>query len=662
MFRKILVTAALPYANGDIHLGHLVEYLQADFWVRFQKMRGNDCHYMCADDTHGTPIMISAREKGIKPEELIDHWHKEHYQDFKNFEIEFDNYYTTNSPENKELSVEIYNKLLEKGHIEERPIKQLFCENDMMFLPDRFVKGECPSCKAEDQYGDSCDVCSTTYSPTSLKKSTCTLCGNKPIEKESSHIFVKLNHFKKFLKGWVKKHTSKEVQNKLHEWLDHDLRDWDISRDAPYFGFEIPGKPGKYFYVWLDAPIGYIAATKNWCEKHGRNYQEFWKSKESEIYHFIGKDIVYFHTLFWPAMLNNAEYSTPDKVFVHGFLTVNGEKMSKSKGTLIKAKTYLKHLNPDYLRYYYAAKMSSSIDDIDLNLDDFVLRVNSELVGKITNLASRSIQILKKIGLTLGNISPEGQKLIKQAQDKADIIAKYYEERDFFRAMMEIRSLAESTNKHIDTAEPWKVIKNDPEKARDILTTIVNIFRLLAIYLKPILPSYVKKVEELLQDPEYTWDSLKTTIEKKEINAYKNLANRMDPKIVQKMLEDSLATTEKKPAKVTGTGIIEITDVTKVDLRVAKIIKAEDIPEANKLLKLTISLGDKKRTIFAGIKKYYTTEQLINKLIIVVANLKPRKMKFGTSSGMLLAASSKDKKSLFLITPDPGAEPGQKIS
>lgn len=535
--KKILVTSALPYANGDIHLGHLVEYLQTDFWVRFQKMKGNECFYMCADDTHGTPVMISARKQGITPEELIEKNHAKHIADFSEFEIEFDNYYSTNSPENKGFSEEIYSHMLANGHIESKFITQYYCEKDNMFLPDRFVTGTCPRCFAENQYGDSCDKCGASYSSSETLNPRCTICNTEPVEKESEHLFFKLNHFKDFLKGWVKDHTSKEVANKLEEWLKDDLRDWDISRDAPYFGFPIPGKEGKYFYVWLDAPIGYMSSTKNWCQENNRCFDEFWREGDTRLVHFIGKDIVYFHTLFWPAMLHNAGYKTPDDVFVHGFLTVNGEKMSKSKGTFVNARTYLDHLDPLYLRYYYACKLSSSMDDIDLNFDDFVNRVNSEYIGKITNLASRGVQMLNKIDSRLGAVPDEGKGFIEETQGKAGVIAGYYEGRDFGKALVEIRNLADGANRYFDEKKPWEVVKVDVEAGRAILTTVINVFRLIAIYLKPVLPSYARKVEALFNEERYTWESYKHILENHKMNKFEHLAKRVDRKQVDKMVE-----------------------------------------------------------------------------------------------------------------------------
>lgn len=662
---KILVTSALPYANGDIHIGHLVEYLQTDFWVRFQKMKGNECLYMCAADTHGTPVMITSRALGITPEELIEKNHKKHVEDFSDFEVQFDNYYTTNSPENKEFSEEIYSHMKANGHIESRFIKQLYCEKDEMFLPDRFVIGTCPRCGAENQYGDSCDKCSATYSSSELKNPGCALCGTKPIEKESEHLFFKLNHFKEFLKEWVKDHTSKEVTNKLHEWLKDDLRDWDISRDAPYFGFPIPSKEGKYFYVWVDAPIGYMSSTKNWCTKNNRDFNEFWKDPDSKLYHFIGKDIVYFHTLFWPAMLHNAGYKTPDGVFVHGFLTVNGEKMSKSKGTFINARTYLDHLEPLYLRYYYACKLSSSMDDIDLNFDDFVTRVNAELIGKITNLASRGVQMLNKIDSALGTVPEEGKALIQKAQEIANTISGFYENRDFSKAIIEIRSLADMANRYFDQKKPWETIKTDPETTRGILTTVINIFRIIAVFLKPVLPSYCQKVENLMGEGPFNWDSHKIILENHRLKHFKHLAKRVAAKDVDKMIEASKeAPVRQQPEKAFKpeplAPQIDFNDFMKIDLRIAKILQAEEIKEADKLVRLKIDIGLETRTIIAGIKQAYNVKDLAGRQIVVVANLQPRKMKFGTSEGMLLA-SGPGGKDIFLLSPDSGATPGERV-
>jgi methionyl-tRNA synthetase len=544
--RRIIATSALPYANGSIHIGHLVEYLQTDFWVRFQKMRGHEALYICADDTHGTPVMISARNEGISPEELIKRSQGEHEEDFAKFQIDFDHYYTTHSPENEKLAGEIFKSMEEGGHIALKNVEQSYCEHDKMFLPDRFVVGTCPSCGATDQYGDSCDKCGATYAPTDLKEPACSICGNTPVRKESEHVFFQLNDFRDFLKEWVPKHTQSEVANKLKEWLDDELRDWDISRDAPYFGFEIPGHPGKYFYVWVDAPVGYLSSTKKWCEKNDINFEEFWNADQTEIYHFIGKDIVYFHALFWPAMLKTAGIKAPNKVFVHGFLTVNGEKMSKSKGTFISANNFEQFLDPTHLRYYYACKLNG-IGDIDLNFDDFSNRVNSDLIGKITNLGSRGAQMInKKFEGKTSQPTEEGQKLIEWAQGKSESIAQLYEELNFAKGMVEIREIADKANQYFDEKAPWKLIKEDPETTKAILTDILGIFTLMTIYLKPIVPVYAKQVEELFGYPDLMWsDSDLKRIESKLYNAtlnpFKHLSQRVDAKKIEELVESSKA-------------------------------------------------------------------------------------------------------------------------
>jgi len=531
----MLVTSALPYANGDIHLGHLVEYLQTDFWVRYQKMIGKEALYICADDTHGTPVMISAKEKKITPEELIKYYQDRHTADFKDFEIKFDNYYTTHSKENQMLATEFYKAMQAGEHIVTKKVEQLYCEKDKMFLPDRFVKGTCPKCQAAAQYGDSCDHCGATYSTSDLENPGCVVCGEKPVLKESEHLFFALNHFKDFLQAWIAKHTNTEISKKLSEWFNEDLRDWNISRDEPYFGFKIPDKADKYFYVWLDAPIGYISSTIDWCKKNDCNYEDYWKNEETEIYHFIGKDIIYFHALFWPAMLKTAGYNLPEQVFVHGFLTVNGEKMSKSKGTFITARKYLDLLNPLYLRFYYASKLSSGIDDIDFNLDDFFNKVNSELIGKITNLASRSVQILNKHDLAVIESDEKGNELIAFARGKKDIIAKYYEQREFSRVIMELRDIAETANRFMEEQQPWQVIKSDKAKASQILSAVVNVFRIIAIYLKPILPSYVENVEKLFAENNYTWKDIDTTLTNIKPAKYEHLLQRIDREALDKL-------------------------------------------------------------------------------------------------------------------------------
>ncbi len=538
--RKITLTAALPYANGEIHIGHLVEYLQADFWTRFQKLRGHECLYFCADDTHGTPIMMRARQEGITPEELIERNHKQHVLDFTDFGVDFDNYFTTHSDINREFCSVLYEHIEKNGHADIRSINQTYCNHDNIFLPDRFVKGTCPNCKANNQYGDSCDSCGSTYAPSELIDPACSICGNTPTTKESEHIFFKLNDFKEYLTNWLPTHTPKETANKLMEWFDEDLKDWDISRDAPYFGFEIPGHPGKFFYVWLDAPVGYMASAKDWCDKNNRTFEEIWNADDRELYHFIGKDIVRFHCLFWPSILDNAGFKTPDQVFVHGFLTVNGEKMSKSKGTFINARTYLNHLDPLYLRFYYACKLNSSSDDIDLNFDDFIARVNSDLVGKITNLASRGAQMLNKhLEGRIGDLDEDGKALVDNARAKSEEIAAHYEARDFSKALVIIRDIADEANRYFDEKEPWKAIKADPESARPILSATLNLFRLIAIYLKPILPEYAEKTETLFNESAFNWQSAQTVITNHQIEKYEYLASRIDPKQVDKIIEET---------------------------------------------------------------------------------------------------------------------------
>lgn len=677
--RKIVATAALPYANGAIHLGHLVEYLQADFWTRFQKMRGHECLYICADDTHGTPIMVRARELGRTPEEHVGLSQEEHLKDFTDFGIVFDHYSSTNSDENRKLAEEFYLRMRQQGHTEIRDIQQLYCEHDRMFLPDRFVKGTCPNCGATDQYGDSCDQCGATYSPIEMKNVACAVCGNKPVEKGSSHVFFKLDHFREFLAGWVSAHTSSEIANKLAEWTQAELRDWDISRDAPYFGFQIPDLPGKYFYVWVDAPIGYIASTWQWCQKHGRELGEFWKNEQTENYHFIGKDIVYFHCLFWPAMLKIAGYNLPREVFVHGFLTVNGEKMSKSKGTFISARTYLDHLNPMYLRYYYACKISGYLHDLDLNFEDFVNRVNSDLIGKITNLGSRGAQMLKKrLDGRIGKITGEAAALVSSARAKSEEIAIHYENRDFAKAITEVRAIADEANRYFDEKAPWKLINDDAEATREVLSSIINVFRLLAIYLKPVLPAYADQVAELLKEKSYSWDDIRTTLTDHSIGEYVHLATRIEPAKIEQIIADSKPKTEpavanaasvtaapKTSAPATTTAStpteIEFDDFAKVDLRVARIVAAEEIKAADKLLRLQVDIGELgKRQIIAGIKSAYQAQDLVGRLTVIVANLKPRKMKFGVSEGMVLAAGPGGK-DLFILSPDSGAQPGQKV-
>jgi methionyl-tRNA synthetase len=671
--RKIVVTSALPYANGDIHIGHLVEYLQTDFWVRFQKMRGHDCLYICADDTHGTPIMLRARAENITPETLIARSLEQHSKDFSDFQVAFDNYYSTNSEENRAFSNTIFASMQKSGAITVKQLPQLYCEHDAMFLPDRFVKGICPKCNAENQYGDACDACGQTYPAEELKQATCVTCGSTPVLRNSEHLFFELEPFRDFLKSWIPKHVATDVAHKLLEWFSEPLRGWCISRDAPYFGFEIPGHPGKFFYVWVDAPIGYLASLQKWCTDHQQEIDAWWNNPEAELYHFIGKDIVRFHCLFWPAMLKVAGIKTPNQVFVHGFLTVNGEKMSKSKGTFVKARTYLDHLNPQDLRFYYACKLNGTTDDLDLSLDDFVHRVNSDLVGKITNLASRGAQMLhKSLGGKMGVMDAEGRALWETACSRAEAVAAYYEARDFGKVMVEIRDLADAANQYFDTKAPWALVKTDLEAARQVMTSVLNIFRVLAIYLQPVLPVYAKRVGTLFNEEPYCWAALGKAIENQMINPYEYLATRVDPVAVEKMVESSKAVPVAAPsAGATGRSsamTVEPVKVTidydtfaRMDLRVATVVSAELVEGADKLLKVMLDIGEPKpRQVFAGIRKAYDPATLVGRQVVMVANLAPRKMKFGMSEGMILAAGNPDG-ALFVVSPDAGAIAGATV-
>ncbi len=668
--RKILVTSALPYANGPIHLGHLVEYIQTDIWVRFQKQRGHQCHYICADDTHGTPIMLRADREGITPEQLIAQVEQEHRADFEEFGVAFDNYHTTHSAENKALSSLIYTRLRDAGHISKRTITQAFDPVKNMFLPDRFIKGDCPKCAAKDQYGDNCEVCGATYAPTELNNAVSVISGEKPIDKDSEHYFFNLGDFSEMLQDWTTAagHLQPEVKNKMAEWLENGLQQWDISRDAPYFGFEIPDAPGKYFYVWLDAPIGYMASFKNLCDKQGLDFDEFWaKDSEVELYHFIGKDIIYFHALFWPAMLSGAGFRTPSAVFSHGFLTVNGEKMSKSRGTFIKARTYLEHLNPEYLRYYFAAKLTDGIDDLDLNFDDFTQRVNSDLVGKVVNIASRCSGFIKKRfdgKLSAQCAEPE---LFQQFIDANDSIAQCYENRQFGKAMREIMALADKANQYIDEKKPWLLAKEEGKDSElhDICSMGINLFRLLVAYLKPVIPVLAENAESFLNIASQDWPSAAQPLLDHEINKFKPLMTRVEADKIaaiveasQENLEKIAAPQAKKWEPIADT--IEFDDFAKIDLRIAKIVKAEHVEGADKLLQLTVDIGDETRNIFAGIKSAYAPEDLEGKLTVVVANLKPRKMRFGLSEGMVLAAGSGGE-DLWVLNPDQGAQAGMRV-
>ncbi len=690
--RKILVTSALPYANGSIHIGHLVEYIQTDIWVRFQKMRGHRCHYVCADDTHGTPVMLRAEQEGIPLEALIERVHGEHFRDFSDFSIAFDNYHSTHSDENRVLSQGIYRRLDQAGLITKRTIEQLYDPEKEMFLSDRFIKGGCPKCKAEDQYGDSCEVCGATYAPTELINPYSALSGATPISKASEHHFFKLGECEAFLKEWLNPEGDNpplqlEAANKMNEWFEAGLRDWDISRDAPYFGFEIPDAPGKFLYVWLDAPVGYMASFKNLCEKEGLDFDSYWQpDSDAELYHFIGKDILYFHALFWPATLKYAGYRTPTKICVHGFLTVDGQKMSKSRGTFIMARTYLEHLNPEYLRYYFAAKLSDRIEDIDLNLEDFTARVNSNLVGKYINIASRSAGFISKRfdGQLASTLEQDGAKLVADIQAQAAQIAARFEARQFSEAMREIMALADQANEYVSDKAPWAMAKQEDQKQQlhEVCTAIINAFRLLSIYLKPVLPKLAGEVEAFLNIAPLQWQDIDTLLIGHTINPYRHLVKRIEQKQIDAMVEASAATLQQtKPsparhgeaqqkkgsaAKKAATAkdddsMIQFDDFAKVDLRIAKIVKAEHVEGADKLLQLTLDIGEAQtRNVFAGIKSAYSPEQLEGKLTVMVANLAPRKMRFGLSEGMVLAAGPGGK-SLWILEPHEGAQPGMKV-
>jgi len=684
--RKILVTSALPYANGPIHLGHMLEYIQTDIWSRYQKLRGHECHYICADDAHGTPIMLKAQQLGIAPEEMIAQVQKEHEQDFADFNIQFDNFHSTHSPENRELASDIYLKLREGGFIKSKTISQLFDPEKSMFLPDRFVKGTCPKCKSEEQYGDNCDSCGATYSPTDLINPKSAVSGATPIMKDSEHFFFDLPAFEGMLQEWINSGSlQQEMANKLSEWFEQGLQQWDISRDAPYFGFEIPDAPGKYFYVWLDAPIGYMGSFKNFCDKNPNvNFDEFWaKDSTAEVYHFIGKDIVYFHSLFWPAMLHGANYRKPTSVYAHGYVTVNGAKMSKSKGTFIKARTYLDNLDPEFLRYYYAAKLSSRIDDLDLNLEDFAQRVNSDLVGKLVNLASRTAGFIsKRFDGKLAKIADNS--LAETFLAKQDQIAEFYETREYGKAMREIMALADIANGFVADQAPWQLIKQEEqqEQAHQVCSIALNLFRILVTYLKPVLPRLSQDVEAFLQI-ELTWNSLNMDITGHEIVPFKAMMQRVDLDKVAAMVDaskDNLQVTQtpvdtnskkadKADVKTTSgnplqddpiSDTIEFDDFAKLDLRIARIAKAEHVPEADKLLKLELDLGGETKQVFAGIKSAYSPEDLVGKLTVMVANLAPRKMRFGMSEGMVLAAGPGGK-DLWILEPHEGAQPGMRV-
>lgn len=677
--RKILITSALPYANGPIHLGHLVEYIQTDVWTRFQKMRGHDCHYICADDTHGTPIMLRAEKEGVTPEQLIARVQKEHERDFAGFHVAFDNYYSTHSEETRKLAETIYLRLRERGLIESRSIEQFFDPQKEMFLPDRFIKGECPKCHAKDQYGDSCEACGATYAPTDLINPFSAVSGATPVRKESVHYFFKLGQCEAFLKEWTRAgHLQDEAANKMAEWFEAGLADWDISRDAPYFGFEIPEAPGKFFYVWLDAPIGYMGSFQNLSTRIGLDFDAYWKAdSDAELYHFIGKDILYFHALFWPAMLEHAEFRTPTKIFAHGFLTVNGEKMSKSRGTFITAETYLTQgLNPEWLRYYYGCKLNGSLEDIDLNLEDFALRVNSDLVGKYVNIASRTAGFVTKQldgQLDAGFWkSEEGQTILNDLSASAEPIAQAYENRDYARATREIMRIADGINEYVNDQEPWKVAKEEGRRADlvRICTRSLQGFHALSILLAPLLPNLTQRVarEFFAMDRNFLWDDLMSPPAR--IEPYQHLMTRVDPAQIDQLVESSRQTLSSAAPEASApptndtieavADTISIDDFAKIDLRIARIVDAEHVEGAAKLLKLTLDIGSETRTVFAGIKSAYDPQTLKGQLTVMVANLAPRKMKFGLSEGMVLAASD-SRGGPFILSPDEGAEPGMRV-
>jgi methionyl-tRNA synthetase len=664
--RKLLVTSALPYANGPIHIGHLVEYLQTDIWVRFQKLTGNNCTYICASDAHGTPIMLRARKEGIDPEELVERYRAEHQRDFSGFHIAFDNYHSTHSEENRELVEQIYNRLVKNDLIEQRTIQQAYDEEAGMFLPDRFLRGTCPRCNAPDQYGDNCEICGATYSTSELKDPQSILSDTVPVQRDSEHLFFKLQNFTSMLQEWISGGAvDNAVARKLNEWFEAGLQDWDISRDTPYFGFRIPGTDDKYFYVWLDAPVGYLASFKNLCERRADlDFDEYFSAdSNAELYHFIGKDIVYFHALFWPAVLEGAGYRKPTSVFAHGFLTVNGQKMSKSRGTFIAAETWLEHLDPECLRYYYAVKLGPNIEDIDLNLEDFTAKINSDLVGKLVNIASRCAGFITRNfdGQLSGQL--EQPALYDSFVSAGDNIAKHYEQREFSRAMREIMQLADRANQYIDERKPWVLAKDESTAAevQAVCTQGLNLFRVLMIYLNPVLPAMADKVAEFLGTDAEQWQSRSAPLLNKTINPFKPLMTRVDPASVEKMIESSKQSDQPNKQTVNteqDDKYISIDDFLKIDLRIATVVSAEAVEGADKLLRVILDDGTGQRTVLAGIKSAYSADELPGKQVIVVANLKPRKMRFGTSEGMILAAGDDE---IFLISPDNGAKPGMRV-
>lgn len=677
--RRILVTSALPYANGPIHLGHLVEYIQTDIWVRFQRMRGHECLYVCADDAHGTPIMLKAQQNGIEPEQLIQQVWADHTTDFARFGIGFDHYHTTHSAENRHFAELIYTRLRDTDHIARRTIRQAYDPVKAMFLPDRFIKGECPRCGAADQYGDSCEVCGATYTPNDLKNPISALSGAVPVERESEHYFFQLPDFEGVLRRWIDRGALQPaVRHKLDEWFEAGLSDWDISRDAPYFGFEIPDAPGKYFYVWLDAPIGYMASFQALCNRRENigaplAFDDFWApGAETELYHFIGKDIAYFHTLFWPAMLHGAGFRMPTAVFAHGFLTVNGQKMSKSRGTFIRAETFARHIQPEYLRYYFAAKLGSEVEDIDLNLEDFAARVNSDLVGKLANIASRCAGFITKRfdGCLNTRQDTDAVALLTALQDAAEPLAMAFEQREYSRAVRQVMDLADAVNGYIQTHKPWDLARETDadDQLQTICSVALNGFRLLSLYLKPVLPQFAAQAEAFLNLPPQNWADARTLLPAgHRIRPYQHLATRVESAVLEALVADSreLAPTPLAPrAESAATAppiapTIGIEEFAKIDLRVARIVEAQAVEGADKLLRLTLDLGLEQRTVFAGIKSAYRPDELTGRLTVMVANLAPRKMKFGLSEGMVLAAG--DGSGIYLLAPDSGAAPGMRV-
>lgn len=683
MTRKILVTSALPYANGSIHLGHMVEHIQTDVWVRFQKLRGHECHYCCADDTHGTPVMLAAQKQGIAPEDMIAKVREEHLADFTGFFIGYDNYYSTHSPENKQFSQDIYRALKAGGKIESRVIEQLFDPEKQMFLPDRFVKGECPKCHAQDQYGDNCEVCGTTYSPTELINPYSAVSGVKPELRESEHFFFKLGECADFLKAWTsgnnphdgKPHLQAEALNKMKEWLgegeETTLSDWDISRDAPYFGFEIPDAPGKYFYVWLDAPVGYMASFKNLCGRIGIDFDEYFKAgSQTEMYHFIGKDILYFHALFWPAMLHFSGHRAPTGVYAHGFLTVDGQKMSKSRGTFITAKSYLEQgLNPEWMRYYIAAKLNSKIEDIDLNLQDFISRVNSDLVGKYVNIAARASGfIAKRFEGKLKDVSDSA--LLAKLTAQSEAVAECYENREYAKALRDIMALADAVNEYVDANKPWELAKQEgqDERLHEVCSELINAFTILTAYLAPVLPQTAANAARFLNLDAITWANTRVTLGEHTINKYEHLMQRVEQKQVDDLIEANKQSIQTTPAPVEDSKYEKVAeqasfdDFMKIDMRVAKVLNCEAVEGSTKLLKFDLDFGFEKRIIFSGIAASYPNPAELNgRMVIAVANFAPRKMaKFGVSEGMILSAATAEGK-LKLLDVDTGAQPGDKV-